>query len=160
MPGFASWLRLVLLAAASSLALHAEPPEQEVLATVQATFDAMAKHDAAALAKILDPDGSIAVVREDGKITRVTNQAFIGRIANAQGELLERIWNPKIQVDGGLATLWAPFDFHLNGQFTHCGTDAITLVRDSSGWKITHIAYTHKSSNCEKNPAGPPAARP
>lgn len=140
--------------------LQAESPEQQVLTTVQATFDAMAKHDAAALSKILHPEGSITVVREDGKLSSVANQAFIGRIASAQGDLLERIWNPKIQVDGGLATLWAPFDFHLNGQFTHCGTDAITLVRDGTAWKITHIAYTHKASNCEKNPAGPPAARP
>lgn len=33
-----------------------------------------------------------------------------------------------IQVDGPLATVWARYDFYLNGTFSHCGHDAFMLA--------------------------------
>ena len=29
------------------------------------------------------------------------------------------MWDPEVQVDGDIAALWAPYDFHIGGRFSH-----------------------------------------
>jgi hypothetical protein len=59
--------------------------------------------------------------------------------------------------DGDLATVWAPYDFHRNVQFSHCGTDAFDLLRTADGWRLTGGAYTVETESCPECPLGPPA---
>jgi hypothetical protein len=66
------------------------------------------------------------------------------------------MWNPKVLIHGGLAVVWADYDFHLNGKFSHCGVDSVTLVTVSGAWKISGIAYTMETSECTPSPLGPP----
>src|SRR5256885_3716182 len=42
----------------------------------------------------------------------------------------ERMWNPEVRIDGGIATLWTPYDFHVGPRFSHCGYDAFQLTLD------------------------------
>lgn len=60
---------------------------------------------------------------------QTTVSAFVTSIARNQEDLLERMWNPKVEVQGNLASLWAPYDFHIGGRFSHRGTDALHLLR-------------------------------
>ena len=43
----------------------------------------------------------------------------------------------------GIATVWAPYTFYLNGKKSHCGIEAYTLYRLESGWKIVSFSDTH-----------------
>ena len=45
-------------------------------------------------------------------------------------------------------------DFHLDGKFTHCGTDIFTLVKTADGWKISGGIYTVEPTGCEPSPLG------
>ncbi|MEM0542129.1 hypothetical protein WFZ85_05850 [Flavobacterium sp. j3] len=51
-----------------------------------------------------------------------------------------------IQVDGEMAHAWTPYEFYVNGKFSHKGVNAFTLFKDgsleASGWKIIHIVDT------------------
>ena len=41
-----------------------------------------------------------------------------------------------------IATVWTPYDFWIDGKFSHCGIDAFDLVKTDEGWKIAGGSYT------------------
>lgn len=53
--------------------------------------------------------------------------------------LLERIWQPEVRVASCMATLWAPYDFHIGTRLLHCGVDSITLFATPEGWKVAGV---------------------
>ena len=130
-------------ALALSFSLHATTSdEQAVLAPVNAMFDSMAKHDAAALKKPLLPGGTMVLMR-NGKPNQLTFDAFaemIGKPGKAQ--IQERIHDPLVRIDNDLAVVWAPFDFLVDGKVDHCGTDLFNLVRVDGKWLIASVADT------------------
>ena len=116
--------------------------DQAVLAPIAAMFDAMAKHDAAAIKRPLLPGGGMVLMR-DGKPTQMTFDAFadlVGKPGKAQIE--ERIHDPLVRIDNDLAVVWAPFEFLADGKVDHCGTDLFNLVRTDGKWLIAGVADT------------------
>ena len=130
-----------------------------VTATVQALFDAMAAKDAAKALALVIPDGQLQSVRKTdaAAIPRGrTLEAFANSLPTQKAPMLERMWNPEVRVSGPIATLAARYDFHLDGKFTHCGTDIFTLVKTADGWKISGGIYTVEPTGCEPSPLGEP----
>jgi hypothetical protein len=66
----------------------------------------------------------------------------------------ERIWNPEVKVNGLIATLWAPYDFWLDGKYSHCGVDQFDFIKTEEGWKIAGGVYSVESK-CAPSPLGP-----
>lgn len=133
--------------------------QNEIVATVQALFDAMAARDVAAMEALLVPEGRVIAMRGDavhGTPGGTSNADFIAAIVASEGQLLERMWDPAVREEGPIAMLWAPYDFHRDGEFSHCGVDHVSLVRTDSGWKIAGITYTVQREGCEPSPLGPP----
>jgi hypothetical protein len=113
--------------------------DKAVLAPVQAFFDGMAKYDSAAIRATVQPEGSVALLRK-GKVVRMTLGEFADHMKPAKDRIEERIYDPLVRVDGDIAFVWAPYDFLVNGQVKHCGTDAVNLVRIDGRWLIAGIA--------------------
>ena len=126
------------------------------MATVQRLFDAMASHNADAARGLFTPGATLTAVRANGSVLNSTSKEFVTHVGAAKEPWLERMWNPKVLIRGGLAVVWAEYDFHLNGKFSHCGVDSVTLVNASGEWKISGIAYTMETSGCTPSPLGPP----
>jgi len=61
----------------------------------------------------------------------------------------ERISFDMIKLDGALATVWTPYKFYLNGQFSHCGVNSFQLVRLKGQWKIQYLIDTRRKQGCE-----------
>ena len=59
----------------------------------------------------------------------------------------------KIEVDGRLATVWAPYTFYVGKKLSHCGTNAFQLVKGDMGWQIIQIIDTRNKENCKDAPA-------
>ena len=123
--------------------LHASTPEEQaVLAPINAMFDAMAKHDAAAFKQALLPGGSLVLMR-NGKPVQLTFDAFAEAIGKpSKAPIEERIHDPLVRIDNDLAVVWAPFDFLVDGKVDHCGTDLFNLVRVDGKWLIASVADT------------------
>lgn len=134
----------------------AEPEEKSVVAAVQALFDAMAAHNAEAVKAAMMPDARLSAVR-NGRIgpTR-TREDMAQAVAGNPAALLERMWEPKVFVRGGIATVWTEYDFHADGKFTHCGIDTFLLLKTEAGWKIFSGTYTAETEGCKPSPLGPP----
>src|SRR6201991_714528 len=113
--------------------------EAAVLAPVQAMFDGMAKYDQPAMLATVQPEGSVALLR-DGKMLRMTLGDFIGKIKASPKRIEERIHDPLVRIDGDIAMVWAPYDFLVDGQVKHCGTDIVNLVRVDGRWLVAGIA--------------------
>jgi hypothetical protein len=64
------------------------------------------------------------------------------------GSLEERLFDPEVRVDDGLASIWIQYTFLIDGKVSHCGVDAIQLVRTGEGWKITALADSRRTTGC------------
>lgn len=124
----------------------------EVLASVDGLFRAMAEHDVAAARLLLMPGAGFVVKRPDGRVAMDHDSDFLAALATAKGVWRERIWSPTVLVHGELAQVWAPYDFHLDGAFLHCGVDSFSLVRDGGRWRIAGISYTVRKKGCLPSP--------
>lgn len=128
-----------------------------VLAVIEHLFTAMAQRDTGAAHALFAPRSQIVAVRSDtAAAPRVqSDTAFVRALGAGHGQIHERIWSPTVQIRGPLAMVWAPYDFHVDGQRTHCGVDAFTLVRADSLWRVVGIAYTIERRDCAPSPLGP-----
>src|SRR5690606_35110634 len=105
----------VLLAAATlappsarAQSLGADVEAAGRLATVQALFDAMAAHDAAAARRLIAPGAKLLVVREDGSVHVGSDEGFIEALGKDTARWLERSWDAEVLGDGPLAPGWDP----------------------------------------------------
>ena len=130
---------------------------QEVVAAVERLFQAMQARDTVAVRAAFHPGGTGTAVamQQGGRVVRsLSTDEFVRSVGAAQEPLVERMWNPEVRIEGDLATLWAPYDFHIGERFSHCGTDAVQLIRTDAGWKITAIAWTIHDAPCSSPPRG------
>ena len=135
------------------VAMSAE--EQQVVTVVEQLFNGIETQDTVLLAQLLDSGAQLVSVREvDGapRWTRRTKADFLAGIATNDVTMIERMWDPEVRIDGGIATLWAPYDFHIDGEFSHCGYDGFHLVRQGGIWLISAITYTVRTRGCEDAP--------
>jgi hypothetical protein len=44
-------------------------------------------------------------------------------------------------VDHEIATAWVPYEFYLNGKFSHKGVDVFLLVKTGNEFKIQTLLY-------------------
>lgn len=134
------------------------PAEREaVLKVVQAFFDTMAAKDVDGARQILQPQGRFHAMRmRDGKpdVRAFSNEEYFADLKASQQAMRERMWNPEVRIHGLIATVWTPYDFWIDGKFSHCGIDAFDLIRTEEGWKIAGGSYTIESK-CEPSPLGP-----
>lgn len=123
-----------------------------VIAAVQALFDAMRARDTSAIRAAFTPGAQLVSVRTiPGAPARFQTQplaAFVTSVGREPEELVERMWDPRVEVAGDIASLWAPYEFRIGANFSHCGHDAVHLVRTAEGWKIAGITYTVITTSC------------
>lgn len=141
---------------AAPAAAAAAPARQAVLAQVDALFAAMASHDVAAARRLLVPGAAFAVRRPGGEVQIEHDSQFLDALGTSKGVWRERIWTPRVIIRGDLAQVVAPYDFHLDGVFSHCGIDSFSLLRNADGWRIAGISYTVKKTGCAPSPLDKP----
>ena len=93
-------------------------------------------------------EGRVFRVRKDGMSFR-SNADFFEQTADQSTNYYERMWDPIIMYRGDLAVAWTTYDFHLNGEFSHCGAESFTLTRFNKRWMVMDWAYTaNETENC------------
>ena len=150
---------LAILVQAQQPAVQRPADETEVLAAVEQMFDAMRRKDADAYASVLVPEGMAIRVRTDGPAEgRLRFQGNAEDIASFKGNVDrwdERIWDPTVRVHGPIAVVWAPYDFHINGKFSHCGVDLFELLKVDGKWRLSNASWTVETVGCPPSPLGP-----
>jgi hypothetical protein len=153
-------LLLALIGSAAPSSASAQEPaapaeRQAVLAAVDRFFASMNRRDTALARAIMLP-GSMAYIVVPGREPRFsTDTAFIRSLATGTARLMERIWDPRVEIHGPIAEVWTRYDFHVDGKFSHCGIDDFSMVLTPTGWRIASVTYTVEQTGCPESPLGP-----
>ena len=120
--------------------------EDQIKAVILKTFSAMKSVDSVALKSCFTEKAllHISQVRPEGNVIReVPIASFVKNVMTRKPEDMdERVlsWGP-ILIDHEIATAWVPYEFYLNGKFTHKGVDAFILVKVGEEYKIQTLLY-------------------
>jgi hypothetical protein len=120
--------------------------EDQIKSVILKTFSAMKSVDSVALKSCFTEKAllHISQVRPEGNIVREVSIAnFVQNVMSRKpGDMDERVlsWGP-ILIDHEIATAWVPYEFYLNGKFTHKGVDAFILVKVGEEYKIQTLLY-------------------
>ena len=150
---------LTVLLLAAGTAVSAQTGEaRAALATVETMFTAMRTRDTALLRSVFEPGARLVGIRTRGDGTTAFQAIsvdqwvqFVGR--DTRPQWIERAFDPKIEVNGTLAQIWAEYDFHFGTTFSHCGIDSVQLLRSNGRWLIVSIADTYQTTGCPTRPA-------
>lgn len=132
--------------------------QDQLVAMVQAFFDAMTDRDTTNMTSLLTADGYFYGYREspDGlSIFQSTHQSYVDNLAAGEQRLVERFWDPEVMLHGRMAVVWAPYDLYVDGAFSHCGIDNFNFLKTEDGWKITGILFSMEREGCPPSPLGP-----
>jgi hypothetical protein len=163
-PFVRSLFAVLALVSSGAVPMRAQTPtvaDREVVATVQRIFDAMAACDAATIRTLTVAEGRLFRLAPGAAAGPRSSslEEFSQQFTTCSRRVLERMWEPQVRVHKDIATLWAPYDFWLNGAFSHCGIDSFELVRTDGGWKLTGGIYTVEKEGCAPSPLGPPSTK-
>lgn len=146
---------LVLLTAIlTSVVLRAQTGQDSVKAAINLFFEGMRNADAQMVQSSFADSAILqtVVVNREGKVS-VRNEPISGFAAvlsrQKKGDLDERIEFETIKIDGPMATVWTPYKFYFQGNFSHCGVNSFQLVKLNGVWKIQYIIDTRRRQGCE-----------
>jgi hypothetical protein len=114
-------------------------------------FDGMRTADSGMVRSVFAPGARFASVDPRATPAAVKYDSvggWIAAIATSARRWDEQIYDVQVRVDGNIAQVWAPYTFYLDKQVRHCGVNAIDLLRDGAGWKVTQLADTRKREGC------------
>jgi hypothetical protein len=135
--------------------VQAQSAEDSVKAVINQLFTSMRNADSAGVVNcfseknilqtiIRDRDGNMGIRTE---LVSNFGRSIAGLQKNAADE---RIEFESIKIDGALASVWTPYKFYFNGNFSHCGVNSFQLLREKNGWKIHFLIDTRRKEPCEK----------
>lgn len=133
--------------------------EAAIIATIDALFEGLRKQDRAGLEAITVP-GSLNISSSpdnagEVRLTVLGYQELITALSRAGAARIERYWDATVLIQGSIAVFWAPYDFHIDGKFSHCGIDSFQLVKQEGKWLISNLSWTREVENCPESPLGP-----
>ncbi len=133
--------------------------EKAILATMDAFFEALANNDRGGLEATTLP-GSVFMTSardENGRIVSASRSRaeIVDGLSSPDAKRLERYWNPTVLIREGIAVFWAPYDFHINGNFSHCGIDSFQLFKIDGEWLIGSSSFNRERTGCDPSPLGP-----
>lgn len=126
----------------------------EVRTVIDRLFEGMREGDSAMVASTLHSDIHMITSYTDGNGTPHMAQGSASTFLHAVGTPHEEVWderisNVELHIDDNLAQAWMDYSFYIGDTFSHCGVNAIHLVRSESGWKIIQLADTRRSDKCK-----------
>jgi hypothetical protein len=129
-----------------------------ILAVVQRFFDTMADRDVEGARRLVIPEGRFFAVADGNDrpgVRSFTNEEYLQRLAGRKENVRERFSTPEVRIHGRIAVVGTPYDFWIDGRFSHCGVDAFDFVKTEEGWKIAGGIYTVERTGCTPS-LGPP----
>ena len=149
-----SFLLFFFLIVISGSAAFAQTADDSVKTVINNLFMAMKNADAALL-KTVFADSAIlqTIAKNKAGETIIRNEQvaeFIDFVSKQpKGGADEQISFASIKMDGDLASVWTPYKFYYNGNFSHCGVNSFQLVRLKNEWKIQFLIDTRRKKGCE-----------
>jgi hypothetical protein len=144
---------------------HQSDEETAVLEAMDRYMIAISANDFQAMATMQTPEGMTYRARatEGGNMDIVAhpNSYWIEPSQDDGRPVRERYWSPTVLIRGGIAVVWAPYEYWINGKTSHCGVDVFDFVKTGGGWRVSNSMWTVEPNACaELRPAKASELRP
>lgn len=123
--------------------------EADVRKAVTDFFDAFHAQDSVRMRAAFHKDIVLHTVSAKAGKTKVDIETakdmlvgIVGIPADVKFE--EKLLSFQIAIDGEMAHVWTPYEFYINGKFSHKGVDSFTLVKEDGAWKILYLVDTRR----------------
>ncbi len=90
----------------------------------------------------------------DGSFTLAPSIVSFDAMKPSNTVMVERFWDEELIITGPFATFMAAYDFWIDGEFSHCGTDVFDLINVDGQWKIGNMKFTIIRDGCPPSPLG------
>jgi hypothetical protein len=119
---------------------------------------AISRGDMTALTDLMLPEAVLfPTTTRDGAPRYSVRTRAEQRTSPARSVFTERGFRPEVRVNGPVAVVWYPYDFYIDGKWSHCGVDVFTLINSDARWRIATMVWSAEQPPvCEKHPDGPP----
>ncbi|WP_339877424.1 nuclear transport factor 2 family protein [uncultured Algoriphagus sp.] len=126
------------------------PEVAAVTAVVNQFFEVLENQDTVLLKQVAFMQGQIWTVNTTVNPSRHSMRFFKDDLKSliSKNSYLETAKSIEVKINEEMAMAWVPYEFRLNGEFSHCGVDAFTLIKDEGLWKIINLSYTIKKDEC------------
>ena len=140
-------LTLTLLLSCHSLS--AQQPKE----VIDIFFEPFHQKDTTSLKDFFMLDARLVSVQNSLSGVRTKEESvedFIHAISSISDDLSfeERLLGYKVVEASGMTLIFTPYEFYVNGSFSHCGTNVFTLVKKESKWKVLAL-YDTRNKSCE-----------
>ena len=129
--------------------------KQEIKKTIETFFEGLHKGDSTLIKTVLHKEIKIQTTRNnrEGKnlIFTETREKLLVNIARKKPEdtYLEKLFSYDIKIDGNLASVWTPYEFYYNGNFSHCGANSFQLFYNNGKWEIIYLVDMRRRQSCK-----------
>ena len=143
-----------LLLLITAINVNAQGTEEKAIkATIDQFFNGMRLADSATIAATISPTAVFQTIvsLKDGAVEVKTEEvaAFLQAVGRPHKQLYdEQIQYGTMLIDANLASVWTPYKFYLDKNFSHCGVNSFQLVKMNGTWKIQYIIDTRRKDDC------------
>lgn len=129
--------------------------EQAIKKVIQSFFKGLHEGDSTLMSKTLHKDIKIQTTstnREQKRIIRTqSRQQLLEGVANKKpsNKYFEKLLSYDIKIDGNLASVWTPYEFYLNDNFSHCGANSFQLFNNNGDWQIIYLVDMRRRNGCK-----------
>jgi hypothetical protein len=132
--------------------IFAQVHEKNIKQTILLFFEGMQKSDTSIINQCLHKTARFqtALLNNKTNITTLENEpvdSFLLQVLTIKKRNLqieERVTQFDIKVDYPLASVWADYEFYVNGKISHKGVDAFQLFYENGNWKIIQVCDTRR----------------
>ncbi len=123
--------------------------EDQIKGKVNGFFKALEKQDTIILKKLWFSEAQVWAINTKKPMT-YSMRFFKEDLKRFDPKLIlqERALSYDIKIHNGMAMAWIPYDFHVNGEFSHCGVDIFSLIKTDNEWKFISASYTVNKEGC------------
>ena len=137
--------------------MHAQSSleEKAIKNTISTFFEGLHKGDSTLVSSTLNDAIKIQTTftnKKGNKILKTeTRSKLLNTIASKKvtDTYFEKLLSFTIKIDGNLASVWTPYEFYYNGNFSHCGANSFQLYDNNGKWEIIYLVDMRRRNNCK-----------
>lgn len=146
---------IVVLFSASMISAQGKNEEKAIKKVIETFFEGLHKGDSSIMKTTLHKSfrSQTTDTNKEGlkRLRSQTRQGLLSGVAKKPSSVtyLEKLLSYDIKIDGNLASVWTPYEFYLNGNFSHCGANSFQLFNNNGKWEIIYIVDMRRRGNCK-----------
>ncbi|TDQ31578.1 nuclear transport factor 2 family protein [Zeaxanthinibacter enoshimensis] len=135
-------------------AVYSQPAADDPRNTIKEFFKAFHARDTSGMGALMAEGMKLQTMKVSDsaqfEVAEQTRRNFLAGMKQLPDTLRieERIKSYDLKVDGPMAQVWTPYEFYVNGKFSHCGVNAFQLGKVKGRWKILYLIDTRRKTDC------------